>query len=136
MANPTCIFCSIIAENGDNIIFQNDELIVIRDIKPASKYHFLIIPKNHIADAKSLTPSDKPLLERMIDRANVILEENQVDMNDIRLAFHWPPFRSVPHLHLHAIAPASQMSLIHRISFKPGTWWCVSPEYVLQRITE
>lgn len=43
-----------------------------------------------------------------------------------RLAFHWPPFFSVAHLHLHAIAPASQLSFVHKLSFKTDSWWCVS----------
>lgn len=43
-----------------------------------------------------------------------------------RFGFHWPPFNSITHLHLHAIAPVSEMSLTSRIIFKEGTLWFVS----------
>ncbi|KAF0289512.1 Histidine triad nucleotide-binding protein 3 [Amphibalanus amphitrite] len=41
----------------------------------------------------------------------------------VRLGFHWPPFHLVSHLHLHAIEPASQMSLISRMMFRHGLWF-------------
>jgi hypothetical protein len=43
-----------------------------------------------------------------------------------RLGFHYPPFNSVQHLHLHAISPASSMSFVSRLIFRPGSWWFVS----------
>lgn len=33
----------------------------IKDIHPASDHHYLIIPKNHIQNAKELKPDDEPL---------------------------------------------------------------------------
>ena len=41
--------------------FQDDSVVIIKDIKPASKYHFLVIPKKHIPDAKCLKKDDKTL---------------------------------------------------------------------------
>ncbi|CAG2062444.1 unnamed protein product, partial [Timema podura] len=82
----------------------DDNYVAFSDIKPASKYHYLIIPKQHISDAKSLVPEQKTL----------------------GLASTGHPFHSISHLHLHAIAPASQMGFISRGIFKPDSWWFVT----------
>lgn len=42
-------------------LFQDEDIFVINDIKPASKYHLLVIPRKHIVDAKYLTKDDIPL---------------------------------------------------------------------------
>lgn len=52
-----------------------------------------------------------------------ILNEKGCSESDILLGFHCPPFNSVKHLHLHVLAPASQMSFLRRMIFKPNTWW-------------
>nr|CAD7590015.1 unnamed protein product [Timema genevievae] len=105
---------------------QDDNYVAFSDIKPASKYHYLIIPKQHISDAKSLVPEQKTLVEDLVRIAKQILEQTGVDLSDVRFGFHWPPFHSISHLHLHAIAPASQMGFISRGIFKPDSWWFVT----------
>lgn len=60
----TCVFCDIVnKKTSSEILYEDDNFIVFRDIKPASKFHFLIIPKKHVANTKSLTAADKPMRE-------------------------------------------------------------------------
>lgn len=57
-----CIFCSIVNKLTDTeILYEDEEICVFRDIKPASRFHILTVPKRHIEDAKSLAPADKEL---------------------------------------------------------------------------
>lgn len=57
-----CIFCKIIDKTQSaEILFEDEDLIIFKDIKPAAKNHVLVVPKLHIKDAKSLTVEDKPL---------------------------------------------------------------------------
>lgn len=42
---------------------------------------------------------------------------------EIRMGFHMPPFITVKHLHLHGIAPVSNMTAYMRMIFKPETFW-------------
>ncbi|CAG4952828.1 unnamed protein product [Parnassius apollo] len=130
-----CVFCNIgnKLENTE-ILYEDDEVCVFRDIKPASDYHILTIPKRHIDDAKSLTPADKDLVNKMMSVAKELLVKNNLSVEDARFGYHWPPFRSVRHLHLHTIAPESKMGLIARIIFKKDSYWFVSQEYVESRI--
>lgn len=39
--------------------------------------------------------------------------------------FHWPPFISVKHLHMHGIGPKQNMGFLARWIFKPlNLWYC------------
>ncbi|RZF38264.1 hypothetical protein LSTR_LSTR008987 [Laodelphax striatellus] len=129
----SCIFCQIINENDPNkIIYEDEEIVSFADIKPASKCHYLIVPRKHIKDAKDLkTPEDKILVEKMVDVAKKILVEKNCDLSDARFGFHWPPFHTVSHLHMHAISPASEMGMIGRMIFRPDSLWFVSIGYLV-----
>lgn len=126
-----CIFCNIVNKfENTQILYEDDDICVFPDIKPASKLHLLIIPKRHIEDVKCLTPADKELVNKILLVAHEQLFKNNLSLDDARLGYHWPPFRSVKHLHLHAIAPASEMGFISRLIFKKDSYWFVSPDYV------
>lgn len=64
----------------------------------------------------------------MIEVGNKVLQENGGNVNDVLSGFHRPPFNSVGHLHLHLISPASEMSILSKITYRADTWWfeCVS----------
>lgn len=54
---------------------------------------------------------------------------------DYILCFHIPPFNSVDHLHLHVLAPASEMNWVYReIKYKCGARWCTSDLEVIERL--
>lgn len=130
-----CIFCGIVrAEDPEKLIYKDEDLVAFKDIKPAATHHYLIVTRKHIKDAKQLTSDDKPLVEKMISAAENILKERGANMSDVRLGFHWPPFNTIQHLHLHAISPVSEMSLMQSVIFRPGTWWFVSTDYVLSNL--
>jgi len=134
-----CIFCKICDDTSkeglDKLLYSDDNIVVFRDIYPAAKHHFLVVPREHIPNPKCLTKDQKPFVEQMISIARQTMEKEGADMSDIRLGFHWPPFHSVKHLHLHAISPTNDMSFIKRIIFRENSWWFVSPDYVLQQLS-
>jgi histidine triad (HIT) family protein len=44
-----CIFCKIInKEIPSQVVYENEQIIVIKDIQPAAPVHLLVIPKRHI----------------------------------------------------------------------------------------
>jgi Scavenger mRNA decapping enzyme C-term binding len=61
---------------------------------------------------------------------------NQTDLNEISLGFHLPPFNSVKHLHLHGIAPKSEMRFFGRWIFKENTWWYKNVDSVIDSLPE
>lgn len=72
----------------------------------------------------------------MVTTAYKILTEKYGSTDNARLGFHWPPFHTVSHLHLHVIAPATEMGFLAKMMFKEDSWWFVSPEYVMTRLSE
>eukprot|EP00121_Abeoforma_whisleri_P004405 Awhi_evm1s3981 len=50
------------------------------------------------------------------------------------MGFHWPPFNSIDHLHLHVIGPESTMSFFGKLEFKVGTLWYKTGHQILQRL--
>ena len=48
MSDASCIFCKIISrEIKSEIIKENDQVIVVKDINPQAPVHYLVIPKKH-----------------------------------------------------------------------------------------
>uniref|UniRef100_A0A3B5L1M0 HIT domain-containing protein n=1 Tax=Xiphophorus couchianus TaxID=32473 RepID=A0A3B5L1M0_9TELE len=111
--DESCIFCHF-AHNRDEettVLKQVRKFVCFRDIDPVAPHHYLVIPRDHIVSCKSL------------NRTHIDLEtELGTDVClFFRLGFHQPPFISVKHLHLHVLAPASQISTSMQYKFTPGT---------------
>ncbi|CAH1991543.1 unnamed protein product [Acanthoscelides obtectus] len=135
-AGSNCIFCKIISgESPGEILLNDNETVVFKDIKPAAKHHYLAVPKEHIINVNYLTsPEHKDLLEKLITNGKRVVEERGGDINDIILGFHCPPFNSISHLHLHVISPKSDMGFFSKLVFKPNTWWFQTVDGVLEKL--
>ncbi len=102
----TCIFCQIIQNKiPATIIFDNSELLVIKDIKPQAPSHFLILPKQHIKTINDIENHDQQLLGRMILTAKHIAQTKQLCDFGYRLVFNVNPGggQDVYHIHLHLL---------------------------------
>ena len=70
MHDPDCLFCKIVA--GDipcSKVYEDDEMIAFKDIRPAAPVHLLVVPKRHIPSMAQVTADDAPLLGRMVVKA-------------------------------------------------------------------
>ncbi|XP_049612551.1 adenosine 5'-monophosphoramidase HINT3 [Syngnathus scovelli] len=131
-----CPFCQIAKSQTDTeIILSDEELLCFRDVKPGAGHHYLVITRRHICNCKALRAQHIPTVERMAEMGKCALEKNKVrDLKDIRLGFHVPPFSSVPHLHLHALAPASKMNESSQRRYGPQSHWFISVEETLSQL--
>jgi histidine triad (HIT) family protein len=58
-----CIFCKIAGkEIPVDIVYENEQVLVFRDVKPAAPVHLLIIPKKHIPALSELSEEDSALM--------------------------------------------------------------------------
>lgn len=72
----TSLFTKIISrEIPSEIIYEDDALIVIKDIAPKAKTHLLIIPKKEIPTINDLEESDRSLLSEMFFVAKKITKD-------------------------------------------------------------
>ena len=56
-------------------VYEDDQVIAIKDIAPKAPVHLLIIPKKVIPDIQSLTPEDYPLLGEVARVAQRLAKE-------------------------------------------------------------
>lgn len=86
-------------------MFENGDLIVIRDILPKAPIHLLVIPKNHIVSVHSLQEKDKALVGEMVMVAKEMAEKFGVGETGYKLIFNVGRDGGmvVPHLHLHLL---------------------------------
>ncbi|XP_052899661.1 adenosine 5'-monophosphoramidase HINT3-like [Anopheles moucheti] len=134
---PGCIFCKIATQSdpATDVVFRNERMCIFKDIRPASDFHYLAIPNHHVENVNSLTVADKPLLAELKRELVNFMESNDVDLHQTCFGFHMPPFTSVKHLHLHAIAPVGRMGFISRMIFRPNTMWFKTDEAIMQAIS-
>ena len=137
-AEPDNIFGRILRGQAPADVVEDrpdSGLFVFRDNKPASQIHLLVIPRRFIRDASRLEPSDAELVRDMEAKAKELVRAevgSSFSERELALGFHWPPWYSVPWLHLHAIYPKSAM----RRRYKYTAFSFYSPERVLLRLED
>ena len=105
-----CVFCNIINKTIESkILFENGELVVIKDILPKAPVHLLIMPKRHIISAGHLEPTDKELVGEMVLVAKDMAEKFGISETGYKLVFNVGRDGGmvVPHLHLHLLGGKS-----------------------------
>ena len=140
-ANPS-VFGKIL--NGDSpsrVYAESSDLLAFRDRSPKADFHALVIPKRYVPDVYSLNPDDERDLVLVRDMRRMALRllechRPQVLVNDdYVLCYHVPPFNSVDHLHLHVLAPKSEMGWMYRRGkYNCGTPWCIADMDVIDRL--
>ena len=62
-----CVFCDIISGNAPtDLIYEDEDLLVIRDTHPVAPLHVLVIPRKHIPSLNQLQPEDTALASRLL----------------------------------------------------------------------
>ncbi|XP_040017492.2 adenosine 5'-monophosphoramidase HINT3 isoform X1 [Gasterosteus aculeatus] len=138
-STETCIFCLISKGQDKNteVIKENKELVCFRDIVPAAPHHYLVVPKEHIRDCLSLHAGHVDLVKMMAKMGMAVLHDQGIsDVKDISLGFHQPPYTSVAHLHLHVLAPASQIYKDMEYKFIPNSYRFVTEECLRKQLKD
>ncbi len=102
----TCLFCKIIArEIQGNVLFEDDELVVLKDINPQAPLHALVVPRRHIATLNDLEAGDDALVGSMFRRAAALAREHGFSERGYRTVFNCnrEAGQSVFHIHLHVL---------------------------------
>lgn len=100
-----CLFCKITnKEIGSSIVFEDERIMAIHDIKPLTPVHILIIPKKHLASLEEMDESDIELLGYVQYRAREIARQVGLDGN-YRVMTNCGPKagQTIFHLHYHLL---------------------------------
>ena len=101
-----CVFCNIVNHTiQSQILYENADLVVIKDILPKAPVHLLVITKAHIVSVNHLTTEQDKLVGQMVLVAKEMAIRNKVDESGYRLVFNVGKDggQVIPHLHLHVM---------------------------------
>jgi histidine triad (HIT) family protein len=100
------IFEKIIArEIPAKFIFEDDEIVAFHDVNPQAPVHFLVVPKKVIPRIAEATPSDQPLVGRLLLVARDLAKELGLTEDGFRIVINngRSGGETVPHLHVHVL---------------------------------
>lgn len=113
-----CIFCKIVKkELPSTLVFENERIMVFKDIHPAAPVHLLIIPKKHIPTLSHCTDEDASLLAEMMALIPRLAREQGMEVTGAETGTPQGGFRvvvntgpdgkqDVYHLHIHLMGGA------------------------------
>jgi histidine triad (HIT) family protein len=106
VADTDCIFCRIVA--GDlpsEEVASTARTYAFRDVKPALPVHVLIVPREHIVSADTVTGDHAEVLAEMMATAQEVARAEGLADRGYRLVFNVgdDAQNSVGHLHMHLV---------------------------------
>jgi len=102
-----CVFCRIVTrETPAEIEYEDDDVLVFRDIYPKAPVHFLVIPKRHIESLARIEAGDTELIGRCVQVARLLGERTGYAERGYRFSCNCGPEggQVVYHLHFHFTA--------------------------------
>lgn len=105
MIDKNCIFCKIIAgEIPASKVYEDEEMLVFKDIEPKAKVHLLAIAKDHFKLLSDMDEERAELLKRMLLKTPKIAADNGCE-NGYRLVINQgeDAGQTVFHLHIHIL---------------------------------
>ena len=101
-----CIFCQIArGETPTEFLYENENLVVFKDINPHAPVHLLIVPKRHIRSINDLAEGDRGIVAELIMIGQRMASEAGVAASGYKLLFNVEKGggQVIFHLHLHLI---------------------------------
>lgn len=110
-----CLFCKIVAGDAPaSVVFETDNILAFRDIRPVAPTHILVIPKKHIATLADLEGDDATLIGEVVRAAKTIAEQEGIG-GGFRLVVNngRDAGQSIFHIHFHLLGG-------RRLGWPPG----------------
>ena len=100
-----CLFCKIAA--GDipsDRVYEDDRVIVFKDIYPKAKVHLLLVPREHIASLNEVDESHDALMAHMLRLLPRLAREQGLD-DGFRTIINTGPGggQEIFHIHIHLL---------------------------------
>lgn len=116
------------------VIMHDENLTVIKDLRPTIEHHYLVIPRKHVGNPKTLSAQTHiDLILQMHEFGQKFLKETGLcdDVTEASFGFHYPPYISEEHLHLHVLYPTSDVT---SRKYKESSWFFLTPTQLIETI--
>lgn len=100
-----CVFCKIInKEIPSKIRYEDDRMMIIEDISPQAKLHFLLLPKEHFANIIEMSEAQSLQLGRCLKKLSELVPILGLE-GGFRLISNCGAnaCQTVEHLHIHIL---------------------------------
>jgi histidine triad (HIT) family protein len=101
-----CIFCKIAnKEIASEIVYEDDDILVFRDVNPQAPVHLLAIPKRHIDSLMEIDKIESNVLKKIFTIISKLSKEFNIDKSGFRVVSNVGEGagQSVKHLHFHIL---------------------------------
>ena len=105
-----CLICKIVnREIPTDFLYEDENVVAFRDIKPQAPTHILIIPREHIGTLNDINQSHKELLGALQLTASYLAKEEGIYEEGYRTVFNCnrDAGQTVFHIHLHLLGGRS-----------------------------
>jgi len=98
-----CIFCKIIrGDFNTEFVYENEYLVVFKDINPKAKYHLLVVPKVHVESLNEL--EDEKLMAELIKGVKEVTKKLGLKSYRVQINTGKEEGQEVFHLHIHILS--------------------------------
>lgn len=98
-----CIFCKIInGEFNTEFVYENEYVVVFKDINPKAKTHLLVVPRVHVESLNEL--EDKNLMNELLMAVKETTKKLGIKSYKTLINTGKEAGQEVFHLHIHILA--------------------------------
>ena len=100
-----CIFCKIVKGDIPSAkVYEDEDMIIIKDLNPQAPVHLLLIPKEHYANIVEMSDAQAQTLAKCLKKLSTLTDKLGLQ-NGFRLVSNQGEdgCQSVGHLHIHIL---------------------------------
>lgn len=100
-----CIFCKIVKGDIPSAkVYEDEDMIIIKDLNPQAPMHLLLIPKEHYANIVEMSDAQAQTLAKCLKKLSTLTDKLGLQ-NGFRLVSNKGEdgCQSVGHLHIHIL---------------------------------
>lgn len=97
-----CIFCKIINGNfGTEFVYENEHVVVFKDINPKAPVHLLVVPRVHVASLNEL--EDEKITAELLKAVKAVTKKIGLKSYKTLINTGKEAGQEVFHLHVHIL---------------------------------
>ena len=97
-----CIFCKIInGDFGTEFVYENEDVVVFKDINPKAPVHLLVVPRVHVASLNEL--EDEKIMAELLKAVKAVTKKISLKSYKTLINTGKEAGQEVFHLHVHIL---------------------------------